>query len=405
MESNQSPGPELTVDLSESRYDRQQRVSWWDQDRLMSSRVLVVGAGALGNEVVKTLALVGVGSIVVIDLDVVEMSNLARCVFFSTNDEGRPKALVLAEAAARINPDISICGIVGDFRSFGTGLALRADVMIGALDNRETRLYCNRLAARVGRPWVDGAIEALSGVVRVFDPPTSCYECTLTDSDWEHLAHRQSCRLLSSEDLLTGKVPTTASTSSVIAGLEVQEAIKLLHRDREGVRPLTGAIVIDGANNDAYPLQYPVNPDCLAHHRFIDPIVIDVDTSSPPTAAFVAGIAWPDSGGAVVDLGDNHLTQWWCPDCEVRQGAGVPATLIHHGDSLCPSCNGSRQPAFVTAVQVPGPLAEVPLFELGVRSDELLSVRVGGEERHVWLRRLDERLPRTWDSMTRTGHG
>ena len=149
---------------AESRYDRQERVSWWDQDRLRLGRVLVVGAGALGNEVVKNLVLLGVGDIVVIDPDSVELSNLARCVLFRAEDEGRPKAEVIARRASELNPEPHVTGIVGDVRSLGTGVAARADVIVGALDNREARLYCNRLAARTGRHWVDGAIEALTGV-------------------------------------------------------------------------------------------------------------------------------------------------------------------------------------------------------------------------------------------------
>lgn len=94
------------IDLQESRYDRQERISWWDQARLASAHVLVVGAGALGNEIVKNLALVGVGSIDVVDMDAIERSNLARCALFRDSDEGRFKAEVLAEAALAVNPTI-----------------------------------------------------------------------------------------------------------------------------------------------------------------------------------------------------------------------------------------------------------------------------------------------------------
>src|SRR5664280_1988475 len=263
----------LTISLEESRYDRQERVSWWDQSLLSSAKVVVVGAGALGNEVVKNLALIGVGNILVFDIDTIEASNLARCVFFRPGDEGQPKAPVLAGGARELNPSVRIDGLVADIRSFGTGLAMRADVLVGALDNREARLYCNRLAARTGSAWVDGAIEALTGVARVFTPPDSCYECTLSDTDWEILAHRQSCRLLSRDDLLEGKVPTTATTSSIVAGVQAQEVVKLLHRGREGVRPLASGMYFDGANNDAYPLAYSTDPQCMAHHRF-DPMTV-----------------------------------------------------------------------------------------------------------------------------------
>ncbi|MDE2507058.1 MAG: ThiF family adenylyltransferase, partial [Planctomycetota bacterium] len=88
----------LIVD-DHDRYGRLRLISWWRQDRLAASRVLVVGAGALGNEALKNLALVGVGAIHIVDFDVVEPSNLARSVFFRAADAGRPKAEVAAERA------------------------------------------------------------------------------------------------------------------------------------------------------------------------------------------------------------------------------------------------------------------------------------------------------------------
>ncbi|ODS40010.1 MAG: hypothetical protein A7315_09895 [Candidatus Altiarchaeales archaeon WOR_SM1_79] len=66
--------------LSEDRYERQKRIIWWDQDVLGDAKVLVVGAGTLGNEICKNLALIGVGEIWVVDNDTVEMVNLNRCV-------------------------------------------------------------------------------------------------------------------------------------------------------------------------------------------------------------------------------------------------------------------------------------------------------------------------------------
>ena len=389
---------DFTVQLTESRYDRQERVSWWDQTRLARATVLVVGAGAIGNEVVKNLALIGIGNVVVVDLDIVETSNLARCIFFRSEDEGQPKALALAHRAASVNPDISIVGIVGDIRSFGTGIALRADVIIGALDNREARLYCNRLAARVGRPWVDGAIEALSGVARVFNPPDCCYECTLSEADWEILAHRQSCRLLTRDDLIAGKVPTTASTSSIVAGIEAQEAVKLLHRDREGVHPLQGALVFDGANNDVYPLTYPVDPDCMAHHHYEDPIVLEPQDEQVVTARSLVEAAWPESSDDqyVVELADDHVIGWSCSRCSTHEPMGRPASLISWGEGLCEACGEPRQPTLVTSVALPGDLAEKPLSDLGVRTDEILTVRRGLDERYVWISQMDERLPQTW---------
>lgn len=382
----------IAVELGETRYDRQERIGWWDQERLAASRVLVIGAGALGNEVVKNLALVGVGSILVIDFDTVELSNLARCVFFREEDEGRPKASTLAERAGALNPNVKVRGIDGDARGFGAGIALRADVMVGALDSREARLFVNKLAWRVGRPWVDGAIEALSGVARVFSPPDSCYECTLTEADFEILAHRQSCRLLSREDLLEGKVPTTATTSSIVAGLQAQEVVKLLHRDVDGVRSLDGAMVFDGANNDAYPLRYPFDEDCLAHHTYTDPIAWEPALDA--TFADMAAAAGLDD--AVVELGDDHVVSWACPGCSEVGIAGAPVALVKFGDARCPTCGEMRQPEAISSVGVPGPHAGIALVDLGVRPDEILAVRRGLDYRYVWAQSPAPELPEEW---------
>lgn len=384
--------PDLTVTLDESRFDRQERITWWDQGRLERARVLVVGAGALGNEIVKNLALVGVGSVVVVDFDVVELSNLSRCVFFRAEDEGLPKAEVLARRANKVSPATAVHGLNRDFRSLGSGIAWRADVMVGGLDSRESRLYLNRLAWRAGKPWVDGAIEGLNGVARVFSPPDSCYECTLSDADYAVLGHRQSCRLLSRSDLYEGKVPTTATTSSVVAGVQVQEVVKLLHQGRPSVRPLRDAIVFDGANNDAYTLRYPWRDECLAHDRFVDPVILDTDLTT--TARSVLEAAGFTEG--LVEFGDDQLVAWRCTGCDRTTPAAGVLALLGFAEAECPSCGEGRQPVTATAIEVPGNLADRTLEALGLRTDEVFAVRHGSEYRHVWAASADPGLPEDW---------
>src|SRR3954471_12068118 len=98
--------PDLVIDESD-RYSRLRLIPWWRQERLAAAKVLVVGAGALGNEVLKNLALLGVGTVFVIDLDLVEPSNLSRSVLFRAEDGGRGKAEVAARRACEINPDVT----------------------------------------------------------------------------------------------------------------------------------------------------------------------------------------------------------------------------------------------------------------------------------------------------------
>jgi molybdopterin/thiamine biosynthesis adenylyltransferase len=375
----------------ESRYDRQQRITWWDQHRLVSSRVLVVGAGALGNEVVKNLVLMGVGSILVVDFDVVEASNLARCVFFRDGDDGRRKVDALCERAAELNADVDLVGTFADVRSLGTGIAYRADVMVGALDNREARLYLNRLAWRAGRAWVDGAIEGLFGAAKVFAPPTGCYECTLSEADFAAIAHRQSCRLLSRDEMALGRTPTTATAASIIGGLQAQEVVKLLHRDRPGVTPLHGGMIFDGANNDAYPLRYPLSEDCLAHHVFETPIRVEAGAAT--TFRQLAATLGLES--AVIELGDDHVLTWICPRCDVRSPAGHPVPLVSLGDATCVDCGEARQFVSVASIAVPSEHADLTLAQVGIRPDEVLAVRHGSDYQYAWLSSSDH-LPKGW---------
>ena len=92
----------------ENRYHRQTLIEWWDQHRVAQARVLVVGAGALGNEILKLLALIGVGRVLVYDMDRIERSNLSRGVLFRDDDEGALKVDVAARRMRELNPEIRV---------------------------------------------------------------------------------------------------------------------------------------------------------------------------------------------------------------------------------------------------------------------------------------------------------
>jgi len=385
----------VVIDTQEDRYSRLRMLPWWNQDLLRRSRVMVVGAGALGNEIIKNLALVGVGSILIVDFDHVEASNLSRSVLFRTEDEGKPKAAAAASAASAINPDCSFYEMNADITyQVGLGLFRWADVIIAGLDNREARLAVNRACWKAGRPWVDGATEAFQGVARVFVPPDGpCYECTLSEQDQRIMAVRDSCGFFAREAYRQGRTPTTPTTSSVIAAVQVQEAVKLLHRSgapstavqagaeqkpaADGVPPsLAGrGFFFDGAGYDCFTIQYTRRHDCLSHETFGNIVETDL-TSETATLADVLRIAEEHIGGdVVIDLPCEVVTGFSCTHCGAEEGLFRLVRSISADEARCPKCGAERVPEVVAEARRGSGFVCIPLAELGFGIMEILPAR------------------------------
>ena len=211
--------------------------NYFEQQRVSAAHVMVVGCGALGNEVLKNLVLLGVGHIVAIDFDKVEIGNLSRSVLFSKSDADahRMKVDVIAERLKAMNPSVEVKTICGDVAyDVGLGLIQRMDVVIGCVDSRWARYCINRLCMRAGIPWVDGAIEELEGTARVFVPGQNCYACNLGPEGLKDLARRMSCSGIIRRHEEVGSVPTTSIMASIIGAVQVQEALKLVDKKTFG---------------------------------------------------------------------------------------------------------------------------------------------------------------------------
>ena len=370
-------GPDLVID-DDDRYSRLRLIPWWRQERLAAAKVLVVGAGALGNEVIKNLALLGVGTTYLIDLDDVEPSNLSRSVLFRQADGGRPKAEVAAERAVEINPDVRVFPIHGDvITDLGLGLFAAVDVVIGCLDNREARLWVNRQCWKVGTPWVDSGIQEIQGVVKVFVPPDSaCYECAMTERDYQLLNLRYSCPLLRRDQILEGKVPTAPTIASMMAALEVQEALKILH----GMPVAAGsAMVFNGVTNQFYTTKLPFRDDCLSHETYPEPTPLPLGNGDTAEALFAAARAEGGLTGPLsLTLDRDVVTRFDCPRCGWSLEVFRPRTKVSLSDSVCPTCREPARPEVVNAVEDDSPLAARPLADLGVPPYDV--VRVDGED-------------------------
>lgn len=118
--------------LQKDRFGTFEFISWWEREKVKNAKVLVIGAGALGNEVIKNLSLMGVGNIFIIDFDKIEAANLSRSVLFRETDNNRSKAEVAAARAKSVNPEVHIQYLNADVTTgLGLGIIRRMDVIIG----------------------------------------------------------------------------------------------------------------------------------------------------------------------------------------------------------------------------------------------------------------------------------
>ena len=245
------------------------RISWWDADKIQQAKVMVIGAGALGNEVLKNLALLNIGYILIVDFDHIEYSNLSRSLLFRAVDCDRLKAEVAAERIVEMNPNVKVQYIAGDIgMDVGLGVFKRMDVIIGCLDNRIARLYLNRHCFKVNKTWVDGAIENLAGQLDVFKPGTSCYECQLDEQELGIIQFRMSCPDVAQRNANFGRIATTPVSSSIIGAMQVQEALKVLYQNER--QSMAGTrFKFEGMNNMF--LQYKFTDfreDCESHVKW-----------------------------------------------------------------------------------------------------------------------------------------
>lgn len=368
------PAPALP--LLEGRFARLEAIEWWDQALLARSKVLVIGAGALGNEVLKNLALLGIGNVVVADMDHVELSNLSRSVLFRESDENKPKAECAAAAARQIFPEIKIKALTGNvLADLGLGYVRWADVVIGALDNREARVFVNSACAKVGRPWFDGGIEVFNGIVRGFAPPaTACYECTMSSVDWDLINKRRSCSLLARRALAQRGTPTTPTTASVIGALQVAEAVKHLH----GLKALLGrGFVFDGAEHSSYTVNYPINPECSWHESPAEIEAIEQFNSHSLLQSLWDHAAQRLGGLDAIDLAREIVERVECPACKSGREVWQSAEKIHEEDLTCPTCCNECAPVFLHSLTAGSPALKKTARELGLPAWDIAWARHG----------------------------
>jgi adenylyltransferase/sulfurtransferase len=223
------------------------------QEKLLASRVLIIGLGGLGSPAAMYLAASGVGHLVLADHDKVDLTNLQRQIVHATDRVGQDKTASAARGLERLNPEIRITSFnkTLDVEELAEQVKL-ADAVVDASDNFATRFGLNRLCVQYKKPLISGAVIRLEGQVTTFRadlPGSACYRCLYQDMD--EIA--ESC----SETGVLAPIP------GIIGSIQATETIKVL----TGVgRTLHGRLLVLDAQtmewHDMILRQDPACPVC-----------------------------------------------------------------------------------------------------------------------------------------------
>ncbi len=272
----------MTVDPAEpaERFARHTLIPGWDQGRLVGALVVVIGVGALGNEVSRILAMAGVGRLLLCDPDTVSPSNLSRTVLFRPHHVGRAKAEVAAEVLPELAADIRVEPRVAPLAN-GVGLAeLRsADLVVSCLDSRAARIElatrCNLI--RVGL--LDGGTHPWGGEVRWYPAGGRCFGCWLTAAERAARDDPHSCH----DPDPVAPVGASAPVSALVGAWLGLTAVRLLF----GLPVPTSTLAVEGtgAVSPALGERAHRDPSCPLHEEIPPDAVTPLPVTADSTVA------------------------------------------------------------------------------------------------------------------------
>jgi len=333
----------------ETAFDRAKLISWWNQDIVSSGKVLVVGAGAIGNETLKNLALLGVGKIFICDMDVISTSNLSRTVLFSGEDVGSYKAEIAAERVMKMsnNPSCKVDYFVGDIiNGLGHGVFRRFDIVLGCLDNMLTRVNVNRRCCLFQKPYMDAGISELGLSLNVHKyPQSSCLECGMDSNDIaRERMIRYSCDVFKKRAISEGHAATVLISTAIVSALQVQEAIKALHQlggiDLEVPIQYGKKYYYQGMNHVFEQMSVRAKKDCPAHNA-IDEVIETSLSANDKLGDVLASLKELFGYECIIDTYPDSafITKAKCINCHKEIKVNKPMAEIYSDELYCASCS------------------------------------------------------------------
>lgn len=383
-------------------------------DMVHHATAIVGGVGALGNEVLKNLALLGFGKILICDIDRVELHNLTRSPMFRPADLGRYKAEAAAEHARELNPDLTIvpfCRSIGDL---GLGAFRRANVVFATFDGDVPRIIVNAACMQVGTPWVDGGLGLSNhetGEIALFnarDPDAKCYTCGM---DPELVVQRLNgiraplgCGHMASRVADVGGVPTTPMMASVIAGIQVTAGLAALaDADGDGDNGaesrwsarsakmwLAETMRLDLCNREIMRIRNRRSEDCYHHSVYASRRISAADikgfetwSTTVTTAREVLAQAGEDlkSERVSIRLHEPLVAYRECGACGDKSPAfqSLSTLRMTREKQACPRCGSDRlrpcwSDPYLVNISRKSPFVDKPLAEVGVRPLDIIRV-------------------------------
>ncbi len=391
-------------------------------DRVHKATAILGGVGALGNEVLKNLVLLGFGKIVVCDLDRIEVHNLTRSPMFHPTDLGRYKAEVAAEHARELNPDVTVVPFTRSIGELGLGVFRRADVLFSTFDGVVPRILVNAACMQVGTPWVDaglGLTDHEAGEVALFnarDPNARCYTCGM---DPQLVVKRLNgvrvpvgCGHMASALVDLGGAPTTPMMASVIAGIQVMAGLAVLagqdadgkgnadsRRWKQSVTMWYNEMIrLDLYNRELLRIRNTRFEDCYHHaiygsRRLTEDNIREVPewVTKTTTAHEVLSRASEDlkSDSVVIKLHEPIVVLMECKACAKKTEVFQSLSTLRMARErrTCPFCGSDQLQAcldhpYLVNIDADSPFIDRPLGEIGIRPLDIIrafSVDSNGE--------------------------
>jgi molybdopterin/thiamine biosynthesis adenylyltransferase len=315
----------LAIDMS------REEAAGYDVATLARAKILVVGAGALGQSLANVLALSQVGELLLVDFDDFEPSNASRSPFFPTEADraswGTRKAAIVANKL-RAQTSWSDCPRIqyacAHVQSLGDGAFRDASAVVSAVDEDGSREYLSTMCRRYSVPLVEGGFGGQHASYAVFQnaPGDPCWRCGVSEIV---RSVRFSCDVYGKQAQTAGFIPATQSIAAALGGLMAEAVIQVLHGNPD---VLNRRVYFNIRSGKSVVAELAANDDCPAVHSPLQPIPLHLTTPASAPARDVLDELATHVNEPCIELPNPFIVSAPCQQCQETLRVGKPIYLI-----------------------------------------------------------------------------